>query len=98
MTSYSCGKCGANITPDDRVCPKCGANLSQVGRKIVVVLEQSMQISAEVTAKLTPEERNFLNRFLDWLGKNWTISTIELGFPSGVKFVFKPRENSSVPR
>lgn len=92
MISYSCGKCGANLTPDDRVCPKCAANLSQVGRKIVVVLEESMRISAEVTAELTPEEKNFLNRFLDWLRKNWTLSTIELGFPSGVKLLFKRRE------
>jgi RNA polymerase subunit RPABC4/transcription elongation factor Spt4 len=92
LTSYSCSKCGANLTPDEKVCPNCAADLSQVGRKIIVVIEESMCISAEVTAELTQEEKNFLYRFLDWLRENWTLSTIEVGFPSGVKLVFKHRE------
>lgn len=94
MTDYYCGKCGANVRPDDKVCPNCGAELSQVGRKIVVVIEETIGLGAEVTAKLTPEEKNFLNRFYDWLRrekKNWALTQVELGLPSGVKFVFERR-------
>jgi len=84
--------CGAHISPDDKVCPSCGADLSHVGRKIVVVVQETIGFSDEATAKLTPEEKTFLERFYNWLRENWTLSTIEIGFPSGVKFVFKRRE------
>jgi RNA polymerase subunit RPABC4/transcription elongation factor Spt4 len=92
MTDYYCNKCGFNIGPDDKVCPNCRANLSEVGRKITVVIEETIRLSSEVTAELTPAEKNFLDRFYDWLRKNWTIEQIEVGFPSGVKIVFKRRQ------
>jgi predicted amidophosphoribosyltransferase len=92
LAGYSCRRCSANLKPDDKICPACGADLSQVGRKIEVVLEEYVRARADVTAQVTQEERNFLDRFVDWLRKNWTLSAIEIGFPSGVTFVFKRRE------
>jgi len=92
LAGYSCRKCGTNLKPDDKICPGCGADLSQVGRRIEVVLGESMRISDEVTVQLRREERDFLDRFVDWLRKNWTLSEIQIGFPSGVTLVIKRRE------
>jgi hypothetical protein len=91
MTDYLCRNCNADVQPDDKTC-HCGADLSQVGRKIIVVLnEPAIGVSDEVTADLSPNERNFFNRLYDWLSTNWTLDQVEVGFPSGVNFVFKRR-------
>ncbi len=100
MTDYLCGKCNANVRPDDNTCSHCGADLSQVGRKIMVVLDEpaigvsdqliTVRVGDEFTA-LSPNEKSLFYRLYDWLVENWTLDQIEVGFPSGVNFVFKRR-------
>jgi len=98
LATYYCQKCGLTISPEDKICPNCSADLSLVGRKITITLEATAHIRPEVTAELTPEERTFLERFHEWLRRNWTpwtLSSIELGFPSGITLVFTRRENEA---
>lgn len=100
MTDYLCGKCNANVRPDDKICSHCGAELSQVGRKIIVVLDEpaigvsdqliTVRVSDDFAA-LSPDEKSLLDRLYGWLVENWTLDQIEVGFPSGVNFVFKRR-------
>jgi len=71
---------------------------SQVGRRVTITLEATAHIKSEVTAELTAEERTFLERFHEWLRRNWTqwtLSSIELGFPSGITFVFTRGEKKA---
>jgi RNA polymerase subunit RPABC4/transcription elongation factor Spt4 len=96
MVSYSCGRCGADVRSDDKACPNCAADLSQVGRKIAVIIEERVSISDDIFAQVTPQERVLLRRLYEWLRTNWTLSQIEVGFPSGVKFIFKRQEQPTL--
>jgi hypothetical protein len=59
-----------------------------VGRKIVVVIGESLRVSAQVKAQVTAglpsAQKNFVLRFVDLLReerKNWRLSQVEIGVP-----------------
>jgi RNA polymerase subunit RPABC4/transcription elongation factor Spt4 len=54
---YYCQNCGAEIKSTDTMCPKCGKNLSEVGKKVLVTVTDTISLSDEVKVSQTPEQR-----------------------------------------
>jgi Zn finger protein HypA/HybF involved in hydrogenase expression len=61
---YYCRNCDAEIKPTDTVCPKCGKNLSEVGRRVLVTVTDTLTISDSVSTELTKEQANIIKRIL----------------------------------
>ncbi len=49
---YYCQNCNSQIKSTDTVCPKCGKKLSEVGRRILVTVADSITISDSVETSL----------------------------------------------
>lgn len=101
MADISCLDCGAKLKPDDISCPNCGSKNrfikdedGGVGTEnaFVVVIDEGIGIQAKadinVRNKLNKDERKLWDIFKSQLSKV-TIDSFELGFPSGIKVIFK---------
>jgi hypothetical protein len=76
----------------DTICRNCISALNRVGRDIKVVITDEVSIEDSVNVHLTKQERNTLQKILDWLKSNideLEFDGIEIGFPSGIKVKFK---------
>lgn len=51
MTDYFCLRCNAKVRPDEKLCWSCGADLSQIGRKIVVSLDEKVSVKAQIAVR-----------------------------------------------
>jgi len=87
-----CGKCKHTITYEDKICRYCGNDFSEVGKDLkfhVPVL--SIGLTTEIEDKLNEPERKFVTKLGKWFKKNvgeLSVSSIEVGFPSGITIVF----------
>lgn len=99
MTSeYYCQNCGSEIKPSDTVCPKCGKNLSDVGKRIVVTLTETLTFSDSVETKLTKEQQNIIKKFYKAFKKELAkaeIESVEFGFPQLVNVKIVPKKKPS---
>ena len=88
---YFCSKCGYEVKDIDTTCPNCKGVLSEVGRNITVVLTESVGITESLSVGLTKAEQATLKRIFSWLKQRvgeMEFESVELGFPSGIKFKF----------
>lgn len=96
VTEYYCNNCGSEIKPSDTVCSKCGKNLSEVGKRIVVTLTETLAFSDSVKTELTKEQQNIIKKFLKALKKELAkaeLDSVTFGFPQlvSVKITFKKK-------
>jgi len=49
---YYCKNCGSEIKSTDTICPNCGKKLSEVGRRIEVILKENITISDSIKTSL----------------------------------------------
>jgi tRNA(Ile2) C34 agmatinyltransferase TiaS len=94
---YYCQNCGAEIKSTDTVCPKCGKNLSEVGRRILVTVTETISLSDEVKTELSPAQRKLVEKVYQKI-KDFVASkeiesiTINFGF---IVIVIKGKKESS---
>jgi len=90
-----CQNCGAEVKATDTVCPKCGKNLSEVGRRVLVTVSDTIGLSDAVKVeKLSPEQKSLIEKVYraikDFLSSKEIESiTINLGF---IVIVFKGKK------
>jgi uncharacterized Zn finger protein (UPF0148 family) len=88
-----CKNCGIELKPDHTgVCPHCGGT----GKALVVTIEETVRVVAAVDIKrvrqeLPKEERKLWERIVKSIRENVVVDGFEIGFPSGIKVIFRVR-------
>ena len=98
---YYCQNCGAEIKSTDAVCPKCGKNLSEVGRRVLVTVEDTLTLSDEVEVKLTKEQLNIIQKVYQALKNELAkkeIESITIGFPQLISVKIKNKKDLEIKK
>jgi hypothetical protein len=88
-----CKNCGVELKPDHTgVCPHCGGT----GKACVVNIKGPVRVVAavdveKVRRQLPKEERKLWERIAKSIRENVIVDGFEIGFPSGIKIIFRIR-------
>jgi len=96
---YYCQNCNAEIKSTDTVCPKCGKNLKEVGRRVLVTVEDTLTLSDEVEVKLTKEQLNIIQKVYQALKNELAkkeIESITIGFPQLISIKIKNKKEVEI--
>jgi hypothetical protein len=96
-TNGACPICGSNnrdITVEDRGYgkEKAEAKVFVVEFKERIGLEAS--VDADISQALAEEERGFWKKLINFLKDNIVMERLEIGFPSGIKVILRPKKES----
>jgi uncharacterized OB-fold protein len=106
MAIIHCKECGYTLKVSNGACPNCGSNNRDIAvedwghgkdevKIFVVELQERIgvkpNVDTAVTQALLEEERGFWKKFINFLKDNIVIEGLEIGFPSGVKVILRPR-------
>ena len=86
-----CRNCGIELEPHHTgACPHCGGT----GKAFVVTIESTLGVVAAVDVvkirkELPREERRLWKKFAEFVAGNVIVDGFEVGFPSGIKVIFK---------
>ena len=86
-----CKNCGIELKPDHTgVCPHCGGT----GKAFVVTIKSTVRVVAatdvkKVRQELPKEERKLWEKIINFIRENVIVDGFEIGFPSGIKVIFK---------
>lgn len=92
---YFCQNCGAEITSTDTVCPNCRKNLKDMGRRIEVIVTETIGLSDEVKVGLTKEQIGIIEKVLKTIKKELAkkkIESITFGFPQIISITIKDKK------
>ena len=91
-----CKNCGIELEPSHTgTCPNCGGT----GKAIVVTVRAAASVVAAVDVKkvkqeLPKEERRLWEKIVRFVRENVVVDGFEIGFPSGIKVVFKVKNRA----
>lgn len=94
-TTATCQHCKKEVPPD-RIgpCPYCG----KVGKDITVALPVAIEMAKDgafstvIRRQLDKDERSLWDKLIIFLGDKIIIDGFEVGFPSGIKVIFRRKK------
>lgn len=111
MAIIYCKDCGCTLKTINGACPNCGSNNRDIvsedwgygkekAKVFVVELEGGIGVKASVDTAVSQalpiEERGFWKKLINFLKDNIVMERLEIGFPSGVKVILKPKRKAEI--
>ena len=94
-TQCKCKNCGNELNPGHKgVCPYCGGTGKAYEVTSIVTLGFDVNTITNVSRELPEDERKLWEKIVTFLKNNVVIDGFEIGFPSGVKIIFRIKEKA----